>query len=136
MTTRQLCTWPDCIVWDLMSNWLPKFGSEVANGICRIIYFVGVYDFCKLTMTTFVWNNFTYVNWAFGYSSHASQCESQGSESNISIKKIVLIKVWVFWGGHKIWKNLRCTFDKCAQPRCTILLHLVLITLLVRWGQI
>ena len=28
-------------------------------------------------------------------------------------------KVWVFWGGHKIWKNLRRTFDKsivfCAR---------------------
>ena len=25
---------------------------------------------------------------------------------------------------------------ECSKPRCTILLHLVLITLLVRWGQI
>ena len=23
-----------------------------------------------------------------------------------------IAKVWVFWEGHKIWKNLRCTFDK------------------------
>ena len=29
------------------------------------------------------------------------------------------VKVWVFWEGHKIWKNLRRTFDKsvvfCAR---------------------
>ena len=34
------------------------------------------------------------------------------------------VKVWVFWEGHKIWKNLCCTFDKsimiCAHNRVLV----------------
>ena len=29
-------------------------------------------------------------------------------------KSSLSIKVWVFWEGHKIWKNCRRTFDKSA----------------------
>ena len=35
------------------------------------------------------------------------------------LKGFIIDKVWVFWGGHKIWKYLRCTLDKsvvfCAR---------------------
>ena len=27
----------------------------------------------------------------------------------------LVIKVWVFWEGHKIWKNIRLSFDKSVM---------------------
>ena len=45
------------------------------------------------------------------------------NEKNNKLLQIQAFKVWVFWKGQKIWKNLRRTFDKsvvfCARnSRC------------------
>ena len=34
------------------------------------------------------------------------------NEKNNKLLQIQAFKVWVFWKGQKIWKNLRRTFDK------------------------
>ena len=41
------------------------------------------------------------------------------------------VKVWVFWEGHKIWKNLCCTFDKSVVfwARNSVLIIQTLMTL-------